>query len=243
LNCGHLTGLDLAVASGTLAKPRVWDPLLQILWKRGARHEQGFVDHLKTHGFAVTVIEGVGLNADAMAQTRAAMTSGAQIIIQGAFRTGRWGGRTDVLRRIETPSDLGAWSYEVIDTKLARETKGGTILQLCLYSELIEAVQGKRPQFSYVVAPWSDYVPQRFRMDDYTAFSGTRAGPLKVWSIPEPPTVCILSRRSTAISAAGRLGAKSGAGETIISASSPLSQASKPANCSVAASLPSPPSL
>src|SRR5271166_3219773 len=170
LSCGHLTGLDLAVANGALEKPKVWDPLLQILWERGARHEQGFVDHLKANGFAVTVIEGVGIDADAVARTRAAMADGAQIIIQGAFQTDRWAGRTDVLRRVDTPSALGAWSYEVIDTKLARETKGGTILQLCLYADLVEAAQGKRPEFSYVVAPWSDYVPQRFRMDDYGAF-------------------------------------------------------------------------
>ena len=51
-------------------------------------------------------------------------------------------GRADVLRRVEVPSDLGPWSYEVLDTKLARETKGGTVLQLCLYADLIEAVQG-----------------------------------------------------------------------------------------------------
>jgi hypothetical protein len=129
LNCCHLTGLDLAVANGALTKPHVWDPLLQILWERGARHEQGFVDHLKAKGFAVTVIEGVGIDADAVTRTRNAMTAGAQIIVQGAFQTGRWVGRTDVLRRVETPSDLGAWSYEVIDTKLARETKGGTVLR------------------------------------------------------------------------------------------------------------------
>ena len=98
------------------------------------------------------------------------MADGAEIIVQGAFQTGRWVGRTDVLRRVDVPSDLGTWSYEVIDTKLARETKGGTVLQLCLYADLVEAVQGKRPEFSYVVAPWSDYVPQRFRMDDYAAF-------------------------------------------------------------------------
>jgi len=35
LNCRHLTGLDRAVAEGVLAKPKVWDPLLQILWERG----------------------------------------------------------------------------------------------------------------------------------------------------------------------------------------------------------------
>lgn len=170
LNCGHLTGLDLAVAKGALERPRVWDPLLDVLWERGARHEQGFVDHLKANGFAVTVIEGVGINADAVARTREAMADGAQIIVQGAFQTDRWVGRTDVLRRVEKPSALGAWSYEVTDTKLARETKGGTVLQLCLYADLVETVQGKRPEFGYVVAPWSDYEPQRFRMDDYGAF-------------------------------------------------------------------------
>jgi predicted RecB family nuclease len=135
LNCGHLTHLDLAVASGTLEKPKVWDPLLQILWERGARHEQGFVDHLAAQGLAVTVIDGIGIDTDTVAQTRTAMTAGAPIIVQGAFQTDRWVGRTDVLRRVETPSSLGAWSYEVIDTKLARETKGGTVLQLCLYAD------------------------------------------------------------------------------------------------------------
>ncbi len=170
LNCGHLTGLDLAVANGALTKPHVWDPLLQTLWERGARHELGFVDHLKANGHAVAVIEGVGIDDDAVTRTRDAMTAGAQIIVQGAFQTGRWVGRTDVLRRVDMASNLGAWSYEVIDTKLARETKGGTVLQLCLYADLVEAVQGRRPEFSYVVAPWSDYVPQRFRMDDYAAF-------------------------------------------------------------------------
>ena len=41
------------------------------------------------------------------------------------------------MRRVETPSALGPWSYEVIDTKLARETKGNTVLQLSLYSDLL----------------------------------------------------------------------------------------------------------
>ncbi|MBB3458687.1 hypothetical protein FHT86_007013 [Rhizobium sp. BK313] len=47
LNCGRLTALDIKVASGELAKPHVWDPMLEILRERGFRHEQGFVDHLK----------------------------------------------------------------------------------------------------------------------------------------------------------------------------------------------------
>lgn len=202
LNCAHLTSLDLAVAGGALEKPKVWDPLLQILWERGARHEQGFVDHLKASGCAVTVIEGLGIDADAVARTRAVMADGAQIIVQGAFQTDRWAGRPDVLRRVDTPSALGAWSYEVIDTKLARETKGGTVLQLCLYADLVEAVQGKRPEFSYVVAPWSDYAPQHFRMDDYAAFyrhvrrtlEGFVDAPTADGCYPEPREHCDICR-------------------------------------------------
>jgi predicted RecB family nuclease len=170
LNCRHLTDLDIAVATGALEKPKVWDPLLQLLWERGARHEKAFVDHLKSQGFGVTLIEGIGVDDQAVGQTRDAMAAGDEVIVQGAFRLNGWVGRTDVLRRVETASDLGNWSYEVIDTKLARETKGGTVLQLCLYADLVTSVQGKRPIFSYVVAPWSDFVPQIYRMDDYLAY-------------------------------------------------------------------------
>lgn len=170
LYCRHLTGLDIAVATGALEKPKVWDPLLQLLWERGARHEQAFVDHLKSQGFSVKVIAGIGIDDEAVSRTRDAMASGDEIIVQGAFRLSGWVGRTDILRRVETASGLGAWSYEIIDTKLARETKGGTVLQLCLYADLVSSVQGARPTFSYVVAPWSDFVPQIYRMDDYLAY-------------------------------------------------------------------------
>jgi predicted RecB family nuclease len=170
LNCRHLTGLDIAVANGTLEKPKIWDPLLEILRERGARHEEGYVEHLRNSGYTVTAIDSVGVEQAAVSQTIDAMRAGSEIIVQGAFRAEGWGGRTDILRRVDIPSDLGAWSYEVIDTKLARETKGGTFLQLCLYSDLVASVQGIMPEFAYVVAPWSDYEPQRFRTNDYAAY-------------------------------------------------------------------------
>ena len=170
LNCRHLTELDLRVAFGALAKPDTWDPQLQLLWERGLRHEREYIESLKSKGSTVTVVEGAGVDDEATARTRAAMASGAEIIVQGAFRSGAWIGRTDVLRRIDTPSGLGPWSYEATDTKLARETKSGTVLQLCLYAELVADVQGPRPTNGYVVAPNSGYEPQAYRMDDYGAY-------------------------------------------------------------------------
>ena len=170
LNCRNLTELDLAVAKGALAKPRVWNPLLDVARERGLRHEQGYVDHLRAKGFEVETLAGMEFNEDAVAATAKAMSLGRQVIVQGAFLADNWGGRTDVLLRVETPSSLGDWSYEVVDTKLSRETKGGTVLQLSLYSDLLAKAQGLTPQWFHVIAPWSEYQPQTFRVADFAAY-------------------------------------------------------------------------
>src|SRR3954451_4931486 len=90
LNCRHLTHLDLAVADGTLSKPIIWDPLLEILVERGSLHEQGFVDHLMAAGYGITVVDGVGVDPTSIAQTFSAMKAGAQVIVQGALRADHW---------------------------------------------------------------------------------------------------------------------------------------------------------
>ena len=170
LNCAHLTELDLAVARGQLTTPAFRDPFRELLQERGSRHEQNYIDHLKAKGMAIHVIAGVGVDDGNTALTRGAMARGAEVIAQGAFRCGEWVGRPDVLLRIDTPSALGPWSYEVVDTKLASETRAGTVLQLCLYAELVADVQGLRPEHGYVVAPHSGYERQAYRMDDYGAY-------------------------------------------------------------------------
>jgi hypothetical protein len=123
LNCRYLTELDLKVAKGELAKPKTWDPVLETLADRRAQHERAFVEHLRADGIQVTVIDGIGIDSSVVASTLKAMELGEPLIVQGALRSGSWHGRADVLRRVETPSRFGLWSYEVTDTKLARATK------------------------------------------------------------------------------------------------------------------------
>ncbi len=166
LNCRHLSSLDLAVARGSLTRPEVWDPTLKLLWDRGSAHEEEYVAHLSVAGLDVIKIERTYPTADAESLTLAAMKAGVSIIVQGSFSYDGWVGRPDILRRIEVPSALGSWSYEAIDTKLARETKAGTIIQLCLYSDLLRIAQGVAPEFMYVVPPWSDFQPQQYRFTD-----------------------------------------------------------------------------
>jgi uncharacterized protein len=203
LNCRSLTSLDLAVANGVLARPKVWDPLADILRERGARHEAGYVAHLRASGLEITVIEGRGVDDSAVSETLRAMRTGAEIIVQAAFRADGWSGRADVLRRVAVPSDLGDWSYEVVDAKLARETKAGTVLQLCLYSELLGRLQGLTPEFMYVVAPWSGYQPQTYRTADYGAYfrraqaSLQRALTVPAEDYPDPKEHCEVCRWRT----------------------------------------------
>ncbi|MEK7691192.1 MAG: TM0106 family RecB-like putative nuclease, partial [Bdellovibrionota bacterium] len=144
--------------------------LLEILWERGSVHERNYVEHLTKAGLEVVRIDGVDITDNAVSETLAAMKKGAQIIVQGALSYQAWGGRVDILRRIEIPSAIGHWSYEVIDTKLARETKAGTVLQLCLYSDLLAEAQGMAPEYMYVVAPWSEFEPQQYRFADFSAY-------------------------------------------------------------------------
>ena len=170
LNCHHLTALDRAVADGALSKPKVWDPLLQILSERGTAHEQSYVEHLTDAGLDVVRIDGIDVTATAVAETHAAMRRGVPVIVQAALTYEGWNGRADILRRVEAPSGLGGWSYEPIDTKLARETKAGAVLQLCLYADLLADMQGLPPEYMHVVAPWSEFQPQQFRFADYAAY-------------------------------------------------------------------------
>jgi predicted RecB family nuclease len=170
LDCHHLTALDAAVARGTATKPKIWDPVLETLAERGRAHERQYVEKLKKSGLSVVEIAGGGVEPTQVYRTIEAMLLGADVIVQGAFIQGVWSGRTDVLRRIEIPSRLGAWSYEVTDTKLARETKGATVLQLSLYSELVAAVQGRVPEHMYVVTPGTGFEPEVYRTAEFAAY-------------------------------------------------------------------------
>ena len=170
LACRYLTELNTQMAEGVLAAPGDRDTMLDLLQQRGLAHEEGYVQHLEESGCQITRIDGVGLSQTTVDATLEAMRSGSEVIVQAALTEGAWGGRADVLRRVDVPSDLGDWSYEVIDTKLARETKCGAILQLSLYSDLVRAIQGKLPEFMYVVAPWTGFEPQAYRTGDYSAY-------------------------------------------------------------------------
>jgi uncharacterized protein len=114
-----------------------------------------------------------------------AIRTGVEVIVQPALRNGRWFGRPDVLRRNRMPSALGEWSYEAIDTKLAKETRGGTILQLALYSELLGLVQGIVPDYFQVVTPDPVAPVHKYRVQDFAAYFRLVRNRLEVTSLED----------------------------------------------------------
>jgi len=174
LTCRHLSRRDLAVANGVVKRPIRYGPVLDELKARGAAHESAYLGYLEKQGLTVARLGDEPPASDAAeganAKTLAAMRSGAEVIYQASLSDEHWAGRADFLRRVEIPSDLGEWSYEVVDTKLARDTRAGTVLQLCVYTHLLGKLQGVRPALMHVVMPGVGYEPETFRAEDYAAY-------------------------------------------------------------------------
>ncbi|HEX5031850.1 MAG TPA: TM0106 family RecB-like putative nuclease, partial [Candidatus Eisenbacteria bacterium] len=169
--CRHLTALNRAVVEKRLEPPpRRAD--LALLRDLGEKHERAYLTHLEAQGLRLSrpPQDHVEPETAAIERTLAAMKDGVDVIVQAALVEGRWLGRADVLRRVERSSLLGAWSYEVYDTKLALETRGGSVLQLCLYSDLLAGLQGVAPERMHIVPPRPEFPPESYRVADYAAY-------------------------------------------------------------------------
>jgi len=149
MGCAHATTLDLMRLRGEGPEPGEDTEDAALLQKQGDAHEAGHLQKLKSTGKAVLEIPRGDLAADAQA-TQAALAQGAEVVFQGAFLSGNWGGWSDFLERVERPSALGPFSYEVADTKLKRRPHPKHVLQLVLYSDLLTEVQGVAPEFAHV---------------------------------------------------------------------------------------------
>jgi uncharacterized protein len=171
LACRHVTTLDLRVAHGRKSAPDWAAPHLAVIRELGKQHETAYLDYL-LHQKRMAVVNLADIKDETLVieETLRLMEQGAEIIAQGALADGKWIGRPDVLRRVTTPVAKWNWSYEVADTKLAPDTKAGTILQLSLYSDLLEQVQGGGPEWMWVIPSGQNFAGEAYRVADYAAY-------------------------------------------------------------------------
>jgi predicted RecB family nuclease len=180
LACEHLLGLEVAAGRGLVERPIRADPEIDLIARRGLQHEARYLRGLADRGLTVVEIppaardvspaERLELLRAAAEATERAMRSGAQAIYQATFFDGRWLGLADFLLRVDRPSALGRWSYEVVDTKLARHVKGSALLQICSYVEQLTRVQGVEPEMMHVALGGSARTVAHHRVADYMAY-------------------------------------------------------------------------
>jgi predicted RecB family nuclease len=172
LECEHLTELERRVAFGELVRPEQ-EASAKLLATKGEEHERRYLEALRRlHGDALIEFERPENTLDGLARAEArtveAMERGAKTIYQATFFDGTFVGHADFLERIDTPSARFAWSYEVIDTKLALKTKPYYLVQLCNYSEHVARITGTTPEHAAIVL--GNGRKQRFRLSDYAAY-------------------------------------------------------------------------
>lgn len=184
LSCGHLTQLNRAVARGELKKPSWYDPSVEVLIQRGQQHEAAYVKYLQKQGLTVENLKGQSLAA-----TIDAMQRGVDVIVQARLDHRSWLGYADILRKTAGKSKFGNWMYEIEDTKLAHNTRAATILQLCLYSDLLAQAQDAEPEKMYVVKPGADFPKDTYRYSDFRSYYNVvRKNFETVMSQPDCPT-------------------------------------------------------
>jgi predicted RecB family nuclease len=196
LSCHHVSTLDRAEEAEQIQRPFFRDSGVELLRELGIRHELAYLHHLTdTQGLEVVHIPTDIPWRDAVTRTVEAIRRGADAVYQATFEDGPWGGRSDFLIRVKTGSRLGNFSYEVVETKLARSAKARAILQLCLYSDLLSKIQGIQPEWMHPVLG-GGAIAERFLVSHYIAYfrkvrhDFEEASKISGSTYPEPVEFC-----------------------------------------------------
>ncbi len=195
LACPHTATLKKAETRGEVKRPFFNDPSVDLLRELGQEHEQNHLQTLEADGLKVVRLNHDIPWADGATETIMAMEAGADVIYQGVFMDSGWGGRPDFLKKVTCLSGLGDWGYEVVETKLARSTKAGALVQLCFYSDMLARLQGAEPRFVHVVLGGLAE-PEQFVVNQYAAyFRKVRSDFQQAWqtqpdTYPEPVEHC-----------------------------------------------------
>jgi predicted RecB family nuclease len=193
--CRHATTLDLRWLNGERGGvgPAKDDDSAALLQAKGDAHERGFLDEFKAGGVEVAEIETKRASFDvAHTMTLDALRAGKPIVFQAALKGGAWAGYADFLQRVERPSLLGGFSYEVIDTKLKRTPAPSHVLQLALYSDLLSEVQGLTPEHIHIKLGDGQFAT--LRLADYIHFARRLRRRLEAFVAAPPPTRALCRR-------------------------------------------------
>ncbi len=118
------------------------DLMMGLLQAKGNAHEKATLAELTSKGLS---IENLSKSDNTVASTINAMRTGVDVIYQARLAKLPFYGRADFLMKVAGASILGDYHYEIWDTKLSKTIKPNFIMQLCCYVDMLEDLQGCRP--------------------------------------------------------------------------------------------------
>ena len=117
------------------------DEYMDLLGDQGNEHEHKILaDLIAEHG--EDNIAQLKMK-DPVHKTNAAIAEGKKVIFQAHLSRDNFSGYADFLIRVENPSNVGLYSYEVWDAKLSQVARTEHILQVCAYSWMLEPILGR----------------------------------------------------------------------------------------------------
>ena len=120
----------------------------QLRVEKGNVHEKNYLKELKKKFKKVIDLKNSDLSKDEkVPKTIQAMKEGWEIIYGGYLKRDKWRGEFDFLiinRNLK--SKFGDYSYEVVDTKNTNKPKPDHIIQLGMYTYMLEGTQGVLPK-------------------------------------------------------------------------------------------------
>ena len=140
------------------------DALKSVLQAKGFTHEDEQESNFRDQELSVFRVESTN-SKEQVELTLSAMKNGVDVIAQARLENNQFLGFADFLIKVAGSSKLGDYHYEVWDTKLASKVKPTFAIQLCCYSEMLEAIQGVFPQNITVLLGTNEKVS--LRTSDY----------------------------------------------------------------------------
>ena len=143
------------------------DEMLKLLQKKGYEHEADYLEVLKETGREIHEISSSSPE-EIKAETSEAMKAGRDVITQAYLALEPFAGFADLLVREKGESRLGAFHYEVWDTKLSGKMKPYYAIQLCCYSEMLQEVQELMPISMSIIL--GDHERKVLKLNEYYSY-------------------------------------------------------------------------
>ena len=120
----------------------------QLRLEKGNIHEKNYLKELKKKYKKVIDLKKSDLSKDEkVSKTIQAMKEGWEVIHGGYLKRDKWRGEFDFLIINKNfKSKFGDYSYEVIDTKNSNKPKPDHVIQLGMYTYMLEGTQGVLPK-------------------------------------------------------------------------------------------------